>query len=131
MRHTQDISSISKLLVTYFRCLGCPDIDPSVVGSNIDPAIVGSSKFKILWQHAHNTNERFYAKPLIYTTTGGKQLSLWPPIRISFALMMPLLEPSSTQDNSNHHSRKAILDAVISQILLASLAHQSLIQGLI
>jgi iron transport multicopper oxidase len=40
----------------------------------MDPAVVGSSKFKFLWQHAHNTNERFYAKPLIYTPPGGRRL---------------------------------------------------------
>ena len=42
--------------------------------NNMDPSVVGSSQFGVLWKIATNENELFYAKPLIYTPTGGTQL---------------------------------------------------------
>ncbi|KAH8899451.1 WSC-domain-containing protein [Thozetella sp. PMI_491] len=42
---------------------------------NIDPNVVGSSSFGILWQQQMATNtETFYAKPLVYTQSGGSEM---------------------------------------------------------
>ncbi len=38
------------------------------------PATVGSPIFGILWKNTYNNNEKFYAKPLVYTPSGGSQL---------------------------------------------------------
>jgi hypothetical protein len=48
----------------------------SYVGGNhnMDPAIVDSPSFGIRWQVAMNSLEQFYAKPLVYTPSGGSQL---------------------------------------------------------
>ncbi|KAL8742728.1 MAG: hypothetical protein Q9190_004833 [Brigantiaea leucoxantha] len=40
----------------------------------MQPAIVGSSSFGILWTNTYNAKERWYAKPLVYTPPGQKQL---------------------------------------------------------
>jgi iron transport multicopper oxidase len=40
----------------------------------MDPAIVGSSAFGILWQNTYGNKEKWYAKPLVFTPNGGKQL---------------------------------------------------------
>ena len=40
----------------------------------MQPAIVGSSSFGILWQNTYNPLEKWYAKPLVYTPPGQKQL---------------------------------------------------------
>ncbi|KAK5122072.1 hypothetical protein LTR85_004318 [Meristemomyces frigidus] len=41
---------------------------------NIDPAVVDSSQFGLLWKVPFNNREKFYAKPLLFTPNGGKQL---------------------------------------------------------
>ncbi|KAL8748281.1 MAG: hypothetical protein Q9184_007435, partial [Pyrenodesmia sp. 2 TL-2023] len=41
---------------------------------NMQPSIVGSSSFGILWSKTYNAKERWYAKPLVYTPPGQKQL---------------------------------------------------------
>ena len=54
------------------------DADPPQSGylpnHNMQPAIVGSSSFGILWTNTYNAKERWYAKPLVYTPLGQKQL---------------------------------------------------------
>ncbi|KAL8693509.1 MAG: hypothetical protein Q9224_003739 [Gallowayella concinna] len=73
-------------------CLGCipwlvqslaptdevTDADPPQSGylpnHNMQPSIVGSSSFGILWTNNYNAKERWYAKPLVYTPPGQKQL---------------------------------------------------------
>ncbi|KAL8735389.1 MAG: hypothetical protein Q9166_000934 [cf. Caloplaca sp. 2 TL-2023] len=40
----------------------------------MQPSIVGSSSFGILWTKSYNPKERWYAKPLVYTPPGQKQL---------------------------------------------------------
>ncbi|KAL8946506.1 MAG: hypothetical protein Q9222_007107 [Ikaeria aurantiellina] len=40
----------------------------------MQPSIVGSTSFGILWTKTYNTKERWYAKPLVYTPPGQKQL---------------------------------------------------------
>ncbi|KAL8705372.1 MAG: hypothetical protein Q9201_001491 [Fulgogasparrea decipioides] len=40
----------------------------------MQPSIVGSSSFGILWTKTFNAKERWYAKPLVYTPPGQKQL---------------------------------------------------------
>ncbi|KAL8708353.1 MAG: hypothetical protein Q9220_006733 [cf. Caloplaca sp. 1 TL-2023] len=40
----------------------------------MQPSIVGSSSFGILWTKTYNAKERWYAKPLVYTPPGQKQL---------------------------------------------------------
>lgn len=41
---------------------------------NMDPAVVDGPVFGLLWQVAMNPLEQFYAKPLVYTPSGGTQL---------------------------------------------------------
>lgn len=41
---------------------------------NMQPSIVGSSSFGILWTKTFNPKELWYAKPLVYTPPGQKQL---------------------------------------------------------
>ncbi|KAL8887519.1 MAG: hypothetical protein Q9215_004914 [Flavoplaca cf. flavocitrina] len=41
---------------------------------NMQPSIVGSSNFGMLWTKTYNEKERWYAKPLVYTPPGQKQL---------------------------------------------------------
>lgn len=41
---------------------------------NMQPSIVGSSSFGILWSNIYNAKEKWYAKPLVYTPPGQKQL---------------------------------------------------------
>lgn len=41
---------------------------------NMQPSIVGSSSFGILWTKSFNPKELWYAKPLVYTPPGQKQL---------------------------------------------------------
>lgn len=36
----------------------------------MDPQVVGGSTFGITWKNTYNTNEVFYAKPLVYTPEG-------------------------------------------------------------
>jgi hypothetical protein len=36
----------------------------------MDPSVVGGSKFVLSWKNTYNTNEVFYAKPLVYTPNG-------------------------------------------------------------
>lgn len=38
---------------------------------NMDPAVVGSTKFAVSWKNTYNTNEMFYAKPLVFTPPGA------------------------------------------------------------
>ncbi|KAL8835845.1 MAG: hypothetical protein Q9170_003168 [Blastenia crenularia] len=40
----------------------------------MQPSIVGSSSFGILWSKTFNPKEKWYAKPLVYTPPGQKQL---------------------------------------------------------
>ena len=40
----------------------------------MQPSIVGSSSFGILWAKTFNPKELWYAKPLVYTPPGQKQL---------------------------------------------------------
>ncbi|KAH0556915.1 hypothetical protein GP486_005298 [Trichoglossum hirsutum] len=40
----------------------------------MDPSIVDSSIFGILWQDTFLSKEKWYAKPLVYTPNGGKQM---------------------------------------------------------
>jgi len=40
----------------------------------MNPVIVTSPNFGILWKKTHNSKERFYAKPLVYTPPGKSQL---------------------------------------------------------
>ncbi|KAL8934463.1 MAG: hypothetical protein Q9216_005902 [Gyalolechia sp. 2 TL-2023] len=40
----------------------------------MQPSIVGSSSFGILWTRTFNAKEKWYAKPLVYTPPGQKQL---------------------------------------------------------
>jgi hypothetical protein len=48
----------------------------SYVGGNhnMDPAVVDSPEFGLRWKVAMNNLEQFYAKPLVYTPSGGSQL---------------------------------------------------------
>lgn len=54
------------------------DADPAQSGylpnHNMQPAIVASSSFGILWQNTYLAKEAWYAKPLVYTPPGKKQL---------------------------------------------------------
>lgn len=54
------------------------DADPPQSGylptHNMQPAIVGSSSFGILWTNTYKAKEKWYAKPLVYTPPGQKQL---------------------------------------------------------
>ena len=54
------------------------DADPAQSGylpnHNMQPAIVDSSAFGILWRNTYLTKEAWYAKPLVYTPPGKKQL---------------------------------------------------------
>lgn len=54
------------------------DADPAQSGyldnHNLHPATVGSSIFGILWKNQYAAKERWYAKPLVYTPPGAKQL---------------------------------------------------------
>jgi iron transport multicopper oxidase len=54
------------------------DADPSQSGylpnHNMDPSIVDSPIFGILWQDTFLAKEKWYAKPLVYTLSGGKQM---------------------------------------------------------
>lgn len=36
----------------------------------MDPSVITGGKFLISWKNTYNTNEVFYAKPLVYTPTG-------------------------------------------------------------
>ena len=38
----------------------------------MNPAVVGSSAFQISWKQVYNTNEFFYAKPLVFTRPGDQ-----------------------------------------------------------
>ncbi len=37
----------------------------------MNPQVVGSSSFTLSWKNTYNTNEVFYAKPLVYTPSGS------------------------------------------------------------
>lgn len=54
------------------------DADPPQSGylpnHNMQPSIVGSSSFGLLWSKTYNAKEKWYAKPLVYTPPGQKQL---------------------------------------------------------
>lgn len=54
------------------------DADPPQSGylpnHNMQPAIVSSPTFGILWTNQYNAKEKWYAKPLVYTPPGQKQL---------------------------------------------------------
>ncbi|KAL8776247.1 MAG: hypothetical protein Q9213_008342 [Squamulea squamosa] len=54
------------------------DADPPQSGylpnHNMQPSIVGSSSFGVIWSKTYNDKERWYAKPLVYTPPGQKQL---------------------------------------------------------
>lgn len=54
------------------------DADPPQSGylpnHNMHPSVVGSSIFGILWTNTYGAKEKWYAKPLVYTPAGGKQL---------------------------------------------------------
>lgn len=54
------------------------DADPAQSGylpnHNMQPAIVGSTSFGILWTNNYLPKEKWYAKPLVYTPPGQKQL---------------------------------------------------------
>lgn len=41
---------------------------------NMDPAVVASPSFGILWTNKYLNKEKWYAKPLVYTPPGKKQL---------------------------------------------------------
>jgi hypothetical protein len=43
---------------------------------NMHPATVGSSIFGFLWKNTYGAKEKWYAKPLVYTPTGGNQTQL-------------------------------------------------------
>ena len=80
------------MLFLLLLCLGCvpwlvhslastdevSDADPPQSGylpnHNMQPSIVGSSSFGILWTKTFNAKEKWYAKPLVYTPPGQKQL---------------------------------------------------------
>jgi hypothetical protein len=38
----------------------------------MDPSVVAGSKFVISWKSTGNSNEKFYAKPLVFTPSGSK-----------------------------------------------------------
>ena len=54
------------------------DADPPQSGylpnHNMHPSVVGSSIFGILWQNTYGPKEKWYAKPLVFTPAGKKQL---------------------------------------------------------
>ncbi len=54
------------------------DADPPQSGylpnHNMHPSVVGSSIFGILWQNTYLPKEKWYAKPLVFTPAGKKQL---------------------------------------------------------
>lgn len=54
------------------------DADPAQSGylpnHNMQPSIVGSSSFVILWTKTFNVKELWYAKPVVHTPPGQKQL---------------------------------------------------------
>jgi len=54
------------------------DADPAQSGyldtHNLHPATVGSSIFGILWKNTYGSKEKWYAKPLVYTPAGQRQL---------------------------------------------------------
>lgn len=80
------------MLFLVFICLGCipwlvhslaptdevSDADLPQSGylpnHNMQPSIVGSTSFGILWTKTYLPKERWYAKPLVYTPPGQKQL---------------------------------------------------------
>jgi iron transport multicopper oxidase len=43
---------------------------------NLHPATVGSNIFGFLWKNTYGAKEKFYAKPLVYTPSGGNQKQL-------------------------------------------------------
>ncbi|KAL8882070.1 MAG: hypothetical protein Q9192_007654, partial [Flavoplaca navasiana] len=45
----------------------------------MQPSILGSSSFGMLWTKTYNEKERWYAKPLVYTPPGQKQLVFTGP----------------------------------------------------
>ena len=54
--------------------LGCSGYLPN---HNIDPNIVNSTTFGILWTNAYNSLEKWYGRPLVYTSgaiNGGAQI---------------------------------------------------------
>jgi iron transport multicopper oxidase len=56
------------------------DADPPQSGyldnHNMHPATVGSNIFGFLWKNQYGAKEKWYAKPLVYTPTGGNQTQL-------------------------------------------------------
>jgi iron transport multicopper oxidase len=36
----------------------------------MDPNVIAGGTFGIIWKNTYNTNEAFYAKPLVYTLSG-------------------------------------------------------------
>lgn len=54
------------------------DADPAQSGylpnHNMQPAVVSSPSFGTLWTNTYNAKEKWYAKPLVYTPPGQKQL---------------------------------------------------------
>lgn len=54
------------------------DADPLQSGyldnHNMHPATVGSAIFGLLWKNSYGSKEKWYAKPLVYTPSGGSQL---------------------------------------------------------
>ena len=54
------------------------DADPPQTGylpnHNMQPAIVSSPSFGILWTNTYGAEELWYAKPLVYTPNGQKQM---------------------------------------------------------
>lgn len=41
---------------------------------NMNPDVVGSPSFGVLWSKVFNSLEKVYAKPLVYTPSGGAEL---------------------------------------------------------
>jgi iron transport multicopper oxidase len=68
----------SKLAYSLGATDSIQDVDPAQSGylpnHNMDPAIVDSPIFGILWTNTYNAQELWYAKPLVYTPNGGKQM---------------------------------------------------------
>ena len=54
------------------------DADPAQSGylpnHNMDPSIIDSPTFGVLWQNTFLPKEKWYAKPLVYTPNGARQL---------------------------------------------------------
>ncbi|KAH7336126.1 hypothetical protein BKA65DRAFT_563034 [Rhexocercosporidium sp. MPI-PUGE-AT-0058] len=69
------VGQSSALAKTDCTCYGC---DPTGSGyapnHNISPDLLKDPNFRVLWNQTFETQERWYAQPLVYTPSAGKSL---------------------------------------------------------